>query len=400
MKRGLAKCLFFISAFFVICGMDAVIKKPWTFLVYMAAANNLNSFAPLDLQEMMQAGSNANVNVIVYLTLQEDGQSKVTKKLYVEKGALIQIGENMVRDSGSVATLEEALQWACVDYPSDHIATVLWNHGSGPLNRSEIVMDPRGVCYDDDTNHYLTDRDCLQAFSWARDNLRSGKKFDIIAFDACLLASLEMAYTLSSCADYLVASEETIPGDGYQYAYILNKFSQQTFDSLSFAKLMITAYNQEYVGTTDYTLSITDLNAVNLLVNNCNNVAQILKTQLMGINKIAVNDTIKKCIKYGICPSFDQGIYIDLCQFYKNLLKNISGLKLSKIINKQCEDLLKEGINLFSLIIKANVTSANYKQAGGLSIYFPRYSIDFSYYGLYWTEHNRNWLNFLEAFLS
>jgi hypothetical protein len=399
MKKGLLKVLLFVSTSFFVCIAGAA-QKPWTFLVYLAAANDLNPYASLDLQEMMRAGSNANVNIIVYLTLHEDGKPKVTKKLYIEKGSLTQIGETTVRDSGDVATLKEALYWACVDYPSDRIAVVLWNHGSGPLNRNSLVMAPKGVCYDFDTDHYLTDRDCLQAFSWARDSLRSGKKFDIIAFDACLLASLEMAYTLSSCADYLVASEETIPGDGFQYAYILNQFATQKPDSLSFAKLMVSAYNQEYAGTSDYTLSATDLNAVRLLVDNCNNVAQILTTQLKGKNRIAAKSTIKKCISTGSCLSFDSGIYIDLCQFYKNLLKNVVSFKFSSIVEKQFKQLLNNGIVLFSTIIKANVTSTNYRQAGGLSIYFSRYSIDPSYYGLYWTEKNPSWLNLLEAYLS
>ena len=400
MKKMLLKGLLFVSASFFMYTVDAADKKPWTFLVYLAAANDLNQYALLDLQEMMKAGSNANVNIIVYLTLHEDGKPKVTQKLYVEKGSLKQIGDTMVRDSGDVATLQEALEWACIDYPSDRIAVVVWNHGSGPLNRVRLVMAPRGVCYDYDTDHYLTDRDCLQAFSWARDNFRSGKKFDIIAFDACLLASLEMAYTLSSCANYFVASEETIPGDGYQYFYILNQFATKNPDPLSFARFMVSAYKQEYEGTPDYTLSATDLNALNSLVSNCNSIAQFLTTQLKGKNKLAAKSTIKKCISLPACPSFDSGIYIDLCQFYRNLLKNISGFKLSSAMTSQFKQLLNNGISLFTAIIKANVTSVDYRQAGGLSMYFSRYSIDPSYYGLYWTEKNPSWLRLLEAYLS
>lgn len=392
------KSLLLVSLSLFAYAADAMAKKPWTFLVYMAAANDLNPFAPLDLNEMMKIGSNANINIVVYLTLQEDGESKVTKKLYINKGSMTQIGDDMVRDSGDVATLQEALEWACVDYPSDHIATVLWDHGSGPLNRSKLM--PRGVCYDFDTGHYLTDRDCLQAFSWARDTLRGGKKFDIIAFDACLLASLEMAYTLSSCADYMVASEETIPGDGYQYAYLLTPFATGILDSLSFAKNMIAAYKQEYTGTMDFTLSATDLNAVKSLVDNCNAVAQFLTTQLKGKNKLAVKSTLKKCVSPSSCLAFDEGSYIDLCQFYKNVLKNISGLKLSTTLASQFKQMLNNGINLFSTIIKANVKSTNYSQANGLTMYFARYAVEPSYYDLYWTEKNPSWLNFLQAYVA
>ena len=399
MMKGLWKGLCIITASFFVLSADAATQKPWTFLVYMAAANDLNPYALLDLQEMMRAGSNDNVNALVYLTLHQDNEPKFTVKLYVEKGSITQIGDVMVRDSGDVATLEEALQWACVDYPSDHIAVVLWNHGSGPLNRSPIMTQLKGVCYDFDTDNYLTDRDCLQAFSWAKNRLRSGKNFDIIAFDACLLGSIEMAYTLASCADYMVASEETIPGDGYQYAFILDPFATKTLDPLSFAQLIVRTYKQEYAGTMDYTLSATDLKALQPLVDNSNAIAQILTRQLTGKKKDAAKNAIKKCINKS-CPSFDQGIYIDLGQFYKNLLKNINGLKLSKSVVNHFKQLLQSGIDLFSDIIKANVTSSNYRKAEGLSIYFSRHSLDPSYYGLYWTEYNPNWLEFLEAFLG
>ncbi len=391
--------MLFWALLFVAISGQAAEKKPWTFLVYMAVANDLHSYAFSDLEEMMNIGSNDMVNIIAYLTVQENGQPKVTKKMYINKDSMVQIGNDMIRDSGDVAALEEALQWACLDYPSDHIVVVLSSHGSGPLNRSK-KLSSRGVCYDFDSGHYLTDRDCLEAFSWARDTLRRGKKIDIIAFEASFLASLEMAYTLSSCADYMVASEEAVSGDGYRYAALLADLETNNLDPLFFAQLMVRTYNNDRTKTTNYTLSVADLNSVDRLVDNCNAVAQILKNQLLGKNNEMVKATIKKCINVKFCPSFDQGIYIDLCQFYKNLLKNISGLKLPESLANQFKAVVSNGIKLFGTVVKANVASVNNQNIGGLSIYFSRHSIDPSYYGVYWTEKNPNWLDFLEAYLA
>jgi len=396
MKRLVTNLVIFTILIFASTSSKGAIVKPWTVFVYIAAANDLNPYALRDLREMMQVGSSPYLNIVVYLTIQEDGKSKQTKKLYVEKGQLSQIGPVMERDSGDVATFTEALQWACLDYPSDRMAVVLWDHGSGPLNRRQSLN--RGICYDYDTGHYLTDRDCLDALSWACEKVRGGKKFDIVACDACLLASLEMAYTFASCADYFVASEETIPGNGFQYAYLLNKLSLQSLDTLSFVKLMVSSYEKEYLGTLNYTLSAIDLNIVNQLTHNVNVVAQILSSNLKGKNSSASRTTIKKSIKS--CISFDNGIYIDLCMFYKNILKNISQLKLPKVVTQQFKRTLMTGIDLFSTAVKAQVTSRNYKQVGGLSMYFSRYAIEPSYYGLYWTEKNPNWLNFLESYLA
>jgi Clostripain family len=399
MKKNVVKGLLSIGVLFCFLNVNAA-QKPWTFLIYFAAANDLNTLAQSDVQEMMQVGSNDNVNIIAYLTTQSEGQEKQTKKIYIEKDNLIQVGPTLVRDSGDVATLMEALEWANVDYPSDHLAVVLWGNGSGPLNRSDNESHSRGICYDGETGHYLTDNDCFDAFAWACNSLRGGKKIDIIACNACLLASLEMAYTFAGCAHYFVASEEVIAGDGYHYAYLLNQLAYESLDALSVAKHMVNAYNHDYVGTSEYTLSAIDLNRLRPLIDNVNTVAQVLLALLKGKYSANVVAMIKKSINMNVCPSFDTGIYVDLCQFYKNILKNIEGFGISKSVEKQFQRVLNDGIKLFPTIVKANVTSKKFKNAGGLSIYFSRHSLDPSYYGLYWTKQNPDWLNFLEAFLG
>lgn len=401
------KGLLVVSASFFVCLAHAVAQKPWTFLVYMAAANDLHSDALVDLKKMMRVGSNANVNIIVYLTVQEDDQYKVTKKLYIEKGSMTLIGDSMTRDSGDITALQEALQWACLDYPSDRIAVTLWSQGSGALNRSRMKKNARGICYDYHSENYLTDRDCIQAFSWARDTLRWGNKFDIIAFDTDFSASVEMAYALSSCTDYMVGIENSIE-DGYEYAYILHYLAAQSIDSLSCAKLMVHTYNRtetqdEYTAheKSDYIVSVTDVTLVQPFVDNCNAIARILTSHLKGKKRVPTKTILKKCCNMNNCCCFDEdGIYIDVLQFYKNLLKHADGLKLSISMISRFKELLREGIQLFTNMIKANVASLNYDKAGGLSIYFSRYSIDPSYYGLYWTKQNPYWLDFLEAFLE
>ena len=64
MKQLLKKCLLCVSASFFVCTAYATEVKPWTVLVYMAAANDLNQYALVDLQEMMQVGSNENINIV------------------------------------------------------------------------------------------------------------------------------------------------------------------------------------------------------------------------------------------------------------------------------------------------------------------------------------------------
>ena len=94
------------------------------------------------------------------------------------------------------------------------------------------ICEHRGVCYDDSTGNYLTDLKYKRAFDIIVNQYRAGKKIDIIAFDACLMADIEVAYTLQPYADYLVSSQETVPGPGFNYADILTPFLHSIPDTV------------------------------------------------------------------------------------------------------------------------------------------------------------------------
>lgn len=402
MQKTLFSRILCLSVLFIFTSAQSALqpRKPWTFLVYLAGANDLDDFIQTNMDQMMSMGSNERINVLVYLSTHYAGHNKETKKLYVNKGSVTQYGPATARDSGSVETFKSALAWACTEFPSDHIAVVCWDHGSGPLNRAPIPSYNRGVCYDYDTGHYLTDRDLLSAFSWARDTHRRGKKFDIIAFDACLMASVEIAATLASCANYMVASENLIPGAGYDYTRVLNQFNARTLDPLTFAKRMVAAYQEAYARESDHTLSAIDLQVLGGFMSNFSEVAEFLTTQLRGNNKIAAKSMIRKSIGDLVCPSFNE-VYIDLLQFYKNLLKNIFDLKLPLSALSDFQALLSKGIAQFPYFIRANTVGSDFSKAGGLTVYFDSRGVDASYNRLFWTtEINGWWLHVLEAYVA
>ena len=378
------------------------VKKPWTFLVYLAAANTLSPFAPVDLAEMIKVGSNENVNVIVYLTVFDSKGVKSTKRLYIEKGAMKQISATTVEDSGDVHTLMRALKWAFTDYPADHYCVDLWNHGGGILNYKAGTPLSRGVCYDDQTGNYLTDRNCLDAFYWAKNTLNGGNNIDIVATDACLMGMLEFAYTLIPCADFTVGSETTIPGNGYEYDNILNAFVNNIPSPRDLAETLVQTYQQEYVGTSDYTLSAVDESLVMPLVTNVNQVA----TQLLDALKGPQSLTVRKYLKAAstLVPIFGEGLpYIDLLSFYKKLGSDVSRMGLPTQQASALKQLLQDGQALIAQCVIAKVASASYNNSlGGLSLYFPQQDqgIDPSYPDLYWTEHNPAMYNLLQEYIG
>ncbi|MGE0009322.1 MAG: clostripain-related cysteine peptidase [Candidatus Babeliales bacterium] len=384
--------LFFVAS--LICADN----KPWTFLVYIAGDNNLAKYADLDLKEMMEIGSNEYVNIIAYTTVKRENEEKKTIKYYVEKDNLVPIGDVTVKDSGDVATFIEALEWAHTDYPSEHFAVVLWDHGSGPLNRRPSAI--KGICFDDTTHHYLTDRDCFAAFGWICDKFRGGKKIDLVACDACLMGSLEVAYTFARYADYYVASEDTIPGHGYQYALTLAPFKSGAPQPIDLAKHMVKAYAECYKKTNqEYTLSAIDLKQLDAVVNKLNLFSQFYSKELKKRDKAIIREGLVTTLQKGVCLPFGGESYIDLYQWLNTVFTNINTINLDIKSRIYLQDLIRSTLPLISKAVIANSVSQKYRDAKGLTIYLPLYRIEYSYEKLLWSEWTK-WLGFLEAFMA
>ena len=109
---------------------------------------------------------------------------------------------------GNPQTFADFLSFCDTAYPADHKMLLFWNHGSGPF----------GFCNDD-----LYDGDCItlpemrEALGAVYGSAPSAPPFELVGYDACLMASTEVAEALHGYTRYLAASEETETGDGWSY---------------------------------------------------------------------------------------------------------------------------------------------------------------------------------------
>ena len=84
----------------------------------------------------------------------------------------------------------------------------------------------------------------------------------MIGFDACLMATVETAFCLEPCADYLIASEEYMPGDGWYYTDFLTRLGQDPgIPSLELGKEIIDDYGY-YYDNDEVTLSMIELREI------------------------------------------------------------------------------------------------------------------------------------------
>ena len=66
-------------------------KKEWTILIYIAGDNDLYKYALRNIEQIKQVGSTDKVNFLIYFNLHESGNSKETRRYYVDKNQLLQI---------------------------------------------------------------------------------------------------------------------------------------------------------------------------------------------------------------------------------------------------------------------------------------------------------------------
>jgi hypothetical protein len=164
--------------------------QSWTLLIYMIADNDLEQFSLLDLLEMMNVGSNDRFNIIVEVD-RADGYFAThpevpiddwttTKRFRVERGELLELADLGEVNSGDPQALSDFVTWGI--------------HEHDTLTLAEI-------------------RQALDSAFAATGT----KRLALLGFDACLMATYEVARLMRPYAHYMMASEELEPGIGWEY---------------------------------------------------------------------------------------------------------------------------------------------------------------------------------------
>ncbi|MFX0169569.1 MAG: clostripain-related cysteine peptidase [Candidatus Hodarchaeota archaeon] len=188
----------------------------WTVLVYLDGDNDLEEYAFIDLNEMELVGSTADVKIIVYVDFWSGSDApysgakcyEVIQDMNTNTINSIELSTSLPSepDMGNWQTLRDFVVFGQSYAPADQYLLVLWDHGAGAL----------GLCVDDTSGTAMDVRDVYYAL-----NDSAVQHLDLVAFDACLMAQIEVAYELRNTTNYLVFSEEGIPLNGFPYDDIL-----------------------------------------------------------------------------------------------------------------------------------------------------------------------------------
>ncbi|MBI4655178.1 MAG: hypothetical protein HY746_00370 [Elusimicrobia bacterium] len=358
--------------------------KEWTVMVFVNAKNNLEKYGLKDVNEMEMIGSTDKINVVAELGRikgydSSDGDWTGSKRYLIQKDnnaskvtspVLMEIAKS---DMGDWKYLVGFTKWAMEKFPAKKYMLVVWNHGSG-WNKDEKFEAAKGISYDDETGHHLTTPQLLMT-------LKETGKIDIFSMDACLMQMMEVAYEIKDYTDYVVASEETEPADGYTYNTFLGPLAAKpTMTAAELSKATVDSYTDHYQsisqGATQSSINAKSLANLTALLDNW--TSEIMKAGELQV----VKDARSKA------QDFYYSSNKDLYHFVK-LVTETS--KNSVVVSKG-----KEIMSFMKgeVILHNRAYGSGYADAYGLAVYLPSY-YSAAYDELKWAQESK-WDDFIK----
>lgn len=285
----LAFTIFFIAALAALAALPARradaedaggASAEWTILVYHDADCDLEAPMLGDLDEMIAAGDSKDVKVVAFVDRSPKAAPEGRysnravggladwsggKLVQITKGKLVELGSTAEEPNfGDPATLVAFVERAMKEFPAKRYALVFGDHG----------LAWPGVCADEShDDDFLTPGELAGALRAVTD---AHGRLDLVGFDACLMANLEIAALLAPFSKVMVASEELEPGTGWWYTPVLEALGKApTTDAATLATIIADRYRASFAAQKgvagpgeglDVTLSVVDLSKVGAVV--------------------------------------------------------------------------------------------------------------------------------------
>ena len=344
-------------------------QKEWTVLVYVSARNNLGNDAIKDVNEMEAAGSTARVNVVAELgrikcdppfnpfaSVQEaplpQGDWTGSRRFLLQKDA-----DPLTIDMGDWRHLAEFIAWGKAAYPAKKYMLIVGGHGSGWRGVKPPAGAAKGISYDEVSNNHISPAELAAA-------IRAGGGVNVYASDACLMQTAEFVYELRDSAEYIVGSQESTPGSGYNYEVFLNALAANPGDALAAARSVVAGFAGYYGGLKQsVTMSIVKPAHAAELAAKLDKFARLVAASPADLKLYHEK-------KFGL-RSFDDEDARDLYQLMQLYFDNSP----TPAVRAQAKDVIV--FLAQKLVTQNDAVGYKSKDANGLSVYFPLFYLDY-----------------------
>lgn len=375
--QGAKKTVFISFFFFLILGCRKescdcpVISTHRTVLVYLGVDNNFRAEAAEKIKQLTINWNKAfDGNLLVYA---DAGAKPVLLHIYhsERRGNVADtIASYPAENSAGSATFARVLNMVKAYRPADSYGLVVLSHATGwlPANMSNPIA-LRSVIIDtgpevDKAENYMELADFAKAIPY---------KLNFAVFDACFMASVEVAYELKDKVEYIVASPTEVLAPGFIYTSMMQHLFKPQPDLTAVAREFYEFYDDYESGLPrSATVSLIKTSALDVL-------AQLFKEITTTVHPFSEN--VENIQTFGYAG---QKIYFDL------------GDRLLHLSPEKSEEIK----NVFNQCILYKANTPSYYSAGtlglqpirafsGLSVYIPQATFpqaNAAYSRLKWAE--------------
>jgi hypothetical protein len=362
----------------------------WTFMVFVAADNNLEANGLEDVNEMERVGSTDEVNIVVQLDRSRqyssaDGNWDGSRRYLIEQDSSTNsIGSTVLEDLGSTDsgdpdTLADFAVWGVENFPAERYALVVWNHGWGW--DFTAAGGTKGVASDDSTGNDISVARGELAEALATTTQAIGAPLDLFGMDACLMGSWEVGYAAAPYAEVFVASQASEGLDGWAYDTAM---ADLVADPDMSAATLGEAIALRFYETHDSTQSVVDLGLSTELATALDQLAQAMMDT--GHQGDLLDDGADNAqdFEHGWGTDHDLGDFLDR-------------LEGSSHADEAVQSAIQATREVYEASIIANYTWGNsVRDATGMSIYTPTYGrVDSDYSRGIWAAETL-WDDFLD----
>ncbi|MEW6084165.1 MAG: clostripain-related cysteine peptidase [Chloroflexota bacterium] len=354
-------------------------QAKWTVMVYISGDNNLEEYVVKDIElELAPTGSSANVQVVAladrgpgYDTSRGDWQT--TKLYHVTQGMIADSASAVAdwgeRNMGDPQTLIDFVAWSKMNYPADHYVLYFWGHGWS--------WHPGWVMEDD------TDADTLD-YDEVKAAIPSLGFIDVVGYDGCNMASIEILKLWHNKATALTGSQEWVGWDGIEYDVVLAQLAanpNMTADQVAIATSQSTVTDKTWSAVAVDSRLTTLLTAVDQW-------AVALKNGLPA-NKKKYDSAFTATRSFWQAP-MDKDLY-DLAFEIKNKVSDTNIKNKSQAV-----------MNAFATVVLHERHVSQYADAHGITIYGPSKAsqkLDHAYFLTLDFALTNNWDEFLNTYV-
>lgn len=329
-------------------------NKALTYMTYEALDNNLYGDLNSILDTLELIGSNPQMNLLAQTDNFGPGNAaRYQIKQHAQFGQIVsphvKLGD-AAENSGDPRVFTDAVRWGFSSYP----AKINW------LNISTHGMGFAGINTDDNPQSSMN----IVSFTQALKAGLGAKKLDILSFDACLMATVEVGSELKDSANIMVGSEDSTYYWGKGYAMTFSKIAGNpaAMNPDQVVRSMVVDVHDKGASNQTLTISATDLRKIGELEAELDKLARALR-RLMPTQSANIIRAARASRDFHLAENIP---FRDINRLAALIKQNVKDAEVAQIVDRINHVMYRRGVIMFS-----RQSKIQNDQGRGLSIYLP-----------------------------